>query len=154
MNTSGTACCSGTGSKAHPKSPRGWNITYLAAMTILAVFWWLAYSRILSVAHRLVFGLLGMAPESRLGAALEFFIYDTVKILLLLAALIYIIAWMRASLNIERVRDRLAGKRRGLGCFLARCSARSRLSVPAPVSRFFSALPRPASPWASPCHFS
>lgn len=25
---------------------------------------------------------------------------------------------MRASLNIERVRDRLAGKRRGLGCFL------------------------------------
>lgn len=118
MNTSGTACCSGTGSKAHPKSPRGWNITYLAAMTILAVFWWLAYSRILPVAHRLVFGLLGMAPESRLGAALEFFIYDTVKILLLLAALIYIIAWMRASLNIERVRDRLAGKRRGLGCFL------------------------------------
>ena len=88
MNTSGTACCSGTGSKAHPKSPRGWNITYLAAMTILAVFWWLAYSRILPVAHRLVFGLLGMAPESRLGAALEFFIYDTVKILLLLAALI------------------------------------------------------------------
>jgi len=83
MNTSGTACCSGTGSKAHPKSPRGWNITYLAAMTILAVFWWLAYSRILPVAHRLVFGLLGMAPESRLGAALEFFIYDTVKILLL-----------------------------------------------------------------------
>ena len=118
MNTSGTACCSGTGSKAHPKSPRGWNITYLAAMTILAVFWWLAYSRILPVAHRLVFGLPGMAPESRLGAALEFFIYDTVKILLLLAALIYIIAWMRASLNIERVRDRLAGKRRGLGCFL------------------------------------
>ena len=88
MNTSGTACCSGTGSKAHPKSPRGWNITYLAAMTILAVFWWLAYSRFLAVAFLLVFGLLGMAPESRLGAALEFFIFDTVKILLLLAALI------------------------------------------------------------------
>lgn len=58
-----------------------------------------------------------MAPESRLGASLEFFIYDTVKILLLLVALIYAVAWIRASLNVERVRDYLAGKRRGLGYF-------------------------------------
>ena len=123
-------------------------------MTILAVFWWLAYSRILPVAHRLVFGLLGMAPESRLGAALEFFIHDTVKILLLLAALIYIIAWMRASLNIERVRDRLAGKRRGLGCFFGALFGSITPFCSCSGIPLFSALPRPASPWASPCHFS
>ena len=84
----------------------------------LAVLWWLAYSYILPASHWLVFGLFGMNPESHLGASLEFFIYDTVKILLLLVALIYGIAWIRASLNVERVRDYLAGKRRGLGYFL------------------------------------
>ena len=118
MNAKNTACCSGTKPNAHLNTPRGWNTKYLTVMTALAALWWLAYSRILPASHRLVFGLLGMAPDSHLGAALEFFIYDTVKILLLLAALIYAIAWVRASLNIERVRDYLAGKRRGLGYFL------------------------------------
>lgn len=118
MNAKNTACRSGTKSNAQLNTPRGWNTKYLTVMTALAALWWLAYSRILPASHRLVFGLLGIAPDSHLGAALEFFIYDTVKILLLLAALIYAIAWVRASLNIERVRDYLAGKRRGLGYFL------------------------------------
>ena len=33
-------------------------------------------------------------------------------------ALIYAIAWIRASLNVELVRDYLMGKRRGFGYFL------------------------------------
>ena len=40
------------------------------------------------------------------------------KILLLLTLLIYAIAWLRASMNTERVRDYLVGKRRGLGYLL------------------------------------
>ncbi len=64
------------------------------------------------------FDLLGIATGSHWGASLEFFIYDTVKILLLLMALIYAIAWIRASLNVELVRDYLMGKRRGFGYFL------------------------------------
>ncbi|MCW3542606.1 permease, partial [Burkholderia cenocepacia] len=39
-------------------------------------------------------------------------------ILLLLTMLIYVIAWLRASMNTERVRDYLVGKRRGLGYLL------------------------------------
>ena len=118
MDTEKTGCCCSGQSPAPVESSKGWNRKYLATIAALAALWWLAYSYILPASHWLVFGLFGMAPESHLGASLEFFIYDTVKILLLLVALIYGIAWIRASLNVERVRDYLAGKRRGLGYFL------------------------------------
>lgn len=99
-------------------APGSWNAKYLAAMTALAVLWLLAYRLALPFARWLVFDALGMAPGTHVAAALEFFLYDTAKILLLLAALIYSIAWLRASLNVERVRDCLAGKRRGYGYVL------------------------------------
>ena len=113
-------CCASSGSSlAEPiDTGKGWNGKYLATIAVLAALWWFAYSYILPASHWLVFGLFGLAPDSHLGLSLEFFIYDTVKILLLLAALIYGIAWIRASLNVERVRDYLAGKRRGFGYFL------------------------------------
>ncbi len=110
-----SACCCSRMQEIHITSPRGWNRKYFLAIAALFGLWLAAYSFILPLSHWLVFGLFGMNPESHFSASLEFFIYDTVKILLLLAALIYGIAWIRASLNVERVRDYLAGKRRGLG---------------------------------------
>lgn len=111
-------CCASSRPAEAGASAKGWNGKYLVAIAVLAALWWLAYSYILPASHWLVFGLFGLVPDSHLGLSLEFFIYDTVKILLLLVALIYGIAWIRASLNIERVRDFLAGKRRGFGYFL------------------------------------
>ncbi len=107
-----SGCCCASPSSAAPApggNSKSWNLRYLAVIVVLAVLWWLAYSYILPASNWLVFSLFGVAPDSHLGASLEFFIYDTVKILLLLVALIYGIAWIRASLNVERVRDYLAG---------------------------------------------
>ncbi len=114
------SCCCACGSQptAPIENPKGWNGKYFAAVAGLAALWWLAYSSVLPASHWLVFKVLGLDPDSHWGLSLEFFLYDTVKILLLLVALIYGIAWIRASLNVERVRDFLAGKRRGLGYFL------------------------------------
>lgn len=98
--------------------PRGWNAKYLAAMTVLAALWLLAYRSVLPLSHWLVFDALDVASGTHVAASLEFFLYDTLKILLLLTALIYAIAWLRASLNVGRVRDLLAGKRRGFGYVL------------------------------------
>ncbi|RRD71937.1 MULTISPECIES: permease [unclassified Desulfovibrio] len=118
----GASCCCASPVKAPESadnnSSSAWNTRYFLIIVVLAALWWLAYSYILPASNWLVFGLFGVAPDSHLGLSLEFFIYDTVKILLLLVALIYGIAWIRASLNVERVRDYLAGKRRGLGYFL------------------------------------
>jgi len=116
---SGCGCASQSPvASTQDNNSNSWNTRYFAAIAVLAALWWLAYSYILPASHWLVFGLFGLAQGSHAGASLEFFIYDTVKILLLLVALIYGIAWIRASLNVERVRDYLAGKHRGLGYFL------------------------------------
>ena len=87
----------------------------IAGAVLLAVLWWAAYSRVQGVSSWLVFNALGLERESHVALALEFFLYDTAKILLLLVALIYVISWLRAGLNAERVRDVLTGRKRGLG---------------------------------------
>ncbi len=66
----------------------------------------------------LIYGLLGLSAETRLGNALHFFVEDTAKIFVLLIIMIYVIALIRASLNVERIRNYLAGKHRGVGYFL------------------------------------
>ena len=55
-----------------------------------------------SFADYLVFTLLGLIPGSRSGEALNFFIYDTLKIFLLLTAIIYVVAIIRSSFPPER----------------------------------------------------
>jgi uncharacterized membrane protein YraQ (UPF0718 family) len=73
----------------------------LSIFTILAD--WLAYS------------ILGLVPDSKLGGAVHFFIEDTTKIFFLLVLMIYVISFIRASLNVERIRDFLAGNNRFFG---------------------------------------
>ena len=113
--------CSPPPSSQHSRQlvdSRGWNIRYFIAITLLAALWWGAYSYILPTAKWLSYKLLGFAPGSHLGASVEFFLYDSVKILLLLVAMIYAIGWVRASMNVDRVREYLLDKHRGIGYFL------------------------------------
>ena len=67
------------------------------------------------IASWAVYSVLGLSPDAQLSGALHFFIDDTLKIFTLLLVMIYAIALIRASLNVERVRDYLAGKHRALG---------------------------------------
>jgi uncharacterized membrane protein YraQ (UPF0718 family) len=63
----------------------------------------------------LTYDLLQLTSGTKLADALHFFIEDTSKIFVLLIVMIYVIALLRASLNIEKVRDYLAGKHQGIG---------------------------------------
>ena len=45
-----------------------------------------------SFADWLVFSIMGLAPGTRAGEALDFFIYDAIKIFLLLTAIILVVA--------------------------------------------------------------
>jgi hypothetical protein len=67
------------------------------------------------LADWLTYTVLKLSPETKLGDAVNFFIEDTSKIFILLVSMIYIIALIRASLNVERVRDYLAGKPKFIG---------------------------------------
>lgn len=63
----------------------------------------------------LVYSLAGLSAQSKLGQSLHFFVEDTTKIFALLVVMIYAIALIRASLNIETVRDYLARKHKFIG---------------------------------------
>ena len=71
-------------------------------------------------ADLLSFKLLNLSSESSLGAALNFFIYDSLKILILLLVINYFMAIVRHYLPVEKLRDFLASRNwYGLDYFLA-----------------------------------
>ena len=88
--------------------------------TGIAVFslWFFIYSIILPFAQWLTYDVFSIHKGAPLGDSVEFFFYDTAKILLLLVFMVYVIGWLRAGLHVEKVRDYLAGKGRGVGYIL------------------------------------
>lgn len=67
----------------------------------------------------LVYDLLKLAAESRLGESLNFFVYDSLKIILLLSIMIFIISVVRSFFPPEKAKNLLSGKRLFLGNILA-----------------------------------
>ncbi|SYZ74739.1 Permease [Candidatus Zixiibacteriota bacterium] len=67
----------------------------------------------------LVFTVLGLTPGSRLGEALDFFIYDTIKIFLLLITIIFAVAVIRSLFPPEKTRRLLSHRRVYIGNVLA-----------------------------------
>jgi uncharacterized membrane protein YraQ (UPF0718 family) len=56
----------------------------------------------------------GLDPAGRIGASIHFFIYDVIKIFILLGVLIFTISWVQSYFPPERTR-RILGQRQGLG---------------------------------------
>lgn len=71
------------------------------------------------LADWLTFDVLGMLPESQVAQSVHFFIEDVTKIYALLLVLIYVIGWLRAGLNTEKIRLHLEGRHRFVGYLLA-----------------------------------
>lgn len=67
---------------------------------------WLVY-----LVRRLVEDVFGLDMSSRLGGSLHFFIYDVIKIFILLSVLIFAISWVQSYFPPERTRRILGGMR-------------------------------------------
>ena len=91
-------------------------LRYFGTGALVFAVWTGCYQAIEPLARLLTQAVPGLSE--RAAAALEFFLYDTAKILLLLLLMVYVIGWLRAGLHVERVRDFLAGRRRVLGYVL------------------------------------
>jgi len=74
-----------------------------------------------------VYGVLGMRPADALAQALDFFIYDSIKVLLLLAVMIFLVSVARTFITRKRIREMLGGKKEGVGNILA-----ALLGIPTP----------------------
>ena len=82
------------------------------------VLWGLVYSQLVPFSDWVV-SLLPIDPNSHLGEALGFFVYDTPKVLMLLTLVVFGMGVVRSFFSPEKTRALLAGKREGVGNVLA-----------------------------------
>jgi len=91
-------------------SPAVW----FAGLTAAIILWFAIYRQLLPFARGLV-ALLPIEPGSHLASSVEFFFYDTPKVLMLLTLVVFAMGVVRTFFSPERTRALLSGKREGLG---------------------------------------
>lgn len=70
-------------------------------------------------AKYVVYDLFRLSPDTQISGAVEFFIYDTIKIFLLLAIIIFAISFVRSFFPPEKTRKILSHKKEFIGNILA-----------------------------------
>ncbi len=78
------------------------------------MFDWLEY-----LSGVFIFETLGLDKQTQIGEAANFFLYDTIKIFILLIGIIFIVSFLRTYFNTEKVRVYLQGKSEFSGNVLA-----------------------------------
>lgn len=116
----------GCGCAASPASPalsleqeRAGLVRRLAAMAVGLVAWWAVYLNLPAASRALTYDVLGLTPSTHLGEAVEFFLYDTPKVLMLLALVVFGIGVVRSFFTPQRTRRLLAGRNEAVGNVLA-----------------------------------
>ncbi|MDP2401961.1 MAG: permease [Coriobacteriia bacterium] len=79
-------------------------------MDVFAPLQWLS--------DRLTYDLIGLSPDSHIGAAVNFFFYDVPKILLLLTVIVFVVSFVRSYFPPEKTRKYLTHKHEWIGNFI------------------------------------
>ncbi|OIP08072.1 MAG: hypothetical protein AUK49_12820 [Betaproteobacteria bacterium CG2_30_68_42] len=96
-----------------------WSIEQpLIFLPLAAAVWFALYQTLIPASEALV-GALPVARESHLGGALQFFFYDTPKVLLLLTGIVFAMGIVHTFVSPDRTRALLSGRRLGAGNVLA-----------------------------------
>ena len=86
---------------------------------VLAVLVWYGLYESLAPTSEWLVSLLPIDRQSHLGGALQFFLYDTPKVLLLLIGVVFVMGMINSYFTPERTRAILAGKSEGVGNVMA-----------------------------------
>ena len=108
-------CCpgsQGTGNQKITAKQVGLGLLGLAS-------WYIMYKQLLPFSYFFSYGLLGLEKGSHLGDAIQFFVFDTPKVMMLLTLIVFIIGMLRSFFTQERTRKYLAGKRETAGNVMA-----------------------------------
>jgi len=89
-----------------------------AFLLIAAVIWFAIYKTLEPLSHLLV-GALPIEAGSHLYDTLQFFLYDTPKVLLLLAGVVMVMGMVNSYFTPERTRALLSGRHEGVGNVMA-----------------------------------
>lgn len=93
--------------------------TRTLVLLALAALGWAALYALNEFLWDAVAGWLGLDLNTRAIGAVHFFLYDTVKIFLLLTGLMFVVGMLRASLDLDKARDYLQGRGLFVGLVLA-----------------------------------
>ena len=84
-------------------------------LAVAALAWAVLYQANLPFWTWLLGDVIGVDLHSRAGDSALFFVYDTTKIVLLLAGIIFLVTILRSFMSVERTRALLGGRREGVG---------------------------------------
>ena len=104
-----------------PKKSKNKNknvVTIIGAHIVVFVLWFLIYINLKDFSV-MITGLLVPSIKSQLGSSLQFFLYDTPKVFMLLMLVVYLVGFFRSYITPEKTRRFLAGKSEFLGNILA-----------------------------------
>jgi hypothetical protein len=91
-----------------------WLCGGLALAAVAVLYWNLA-----PLARWLTYSLLGLSPESKFSSAVDFFLFETPKVLLLLTVVVFVVGVIRSFFSPERMKKILAGHHEFIGNVLA-----------------------------------
>jgi len=117
-----TPCCCGPKAASSEKTaaaPKKIKPAEILVFLAVLAAWWLVYQSLLPVARYLTYDLFRLSEGSHLAAAVEFFIYDTPKVLMLLTIVVFGVGIINSFFTPERTRSILAGKKESVGNVLA-----------------------------------
>jgi uncharacterized membrane protein YraQ (UPF0718 family) len=84
-----------------------------------AVGWWIVYGHLQQAAAWVTASALGLDRATHLGSAIEFFLFEVPKVLMLLGIVVFGVGIVRSFFTPERTRQMLAGRRESVGNVLA-----------------------------------
>ncbi|MDD4952786.1 MAG: permease [Desulfovibrionaceae bacterium] len=111
------ACCRQGAAReqaAKPTAQRRVIIHYGLGLLGLGL-WFAAYQQLRALSRLLTLEVLGLTPGTQLAEAVGFFLYDTPKVLMLLALIVFAVGILRSFFSPHSTRRLLAGKREFVG---------------------------------------
>lgn len=93
-------------------------VKFLWALAAVGI-WYAVYSQLEPFSVFLTYDLLHLRHGTHLAEAIQFFLFDTPKVMMLLALIVYGVGVIRTFFTPERTRNILAGKRESVGNVLA-----------------------------------
>ena len=101
-----------------PRAPRAtwqrWLLVSAAAAVLIVL-----YLQLQRIAALMTYEVFGLGRGTHLGTAVEFFLFEVPKVLLLLTAVVFLVGILRSFVTPERARQILAGRREASGNALA-----------------------------------
>ncbi|MGN6368213.1 MAG: permease [Phycisphaerae bacterium] len=93
----------------------------LGVSLLLGLGWYGVYQGLAPLSKWLTYTVLRLPKESHLGSAVEFFVFEVPKVMMLLTVVVFGVGMVRSFFTPERTRAILAGKRELVGNVLAAC---------------------------------